>query len=567
MNKIKQQLADELKKQLNVNIDIAIFTNPPAADLGEFALPMFALAKEAKTNAPALAAELADKINSTESDLIDHAAAAGPYLNFFLKPEFWTASVLNRAESGKNESVVKPAKIMLEYSQPNTHKEFHVGHLRNACLGASLVNIFRHLGHEVIAANYIGDTGVHVAKCLWWLQKKYPDGQYDFGLKSKGEFLGDVYAEAVKKLEENADLESEVSAVHQMLEHQDSRIMDLWQETKKWSLDGFNLVYDELNVKFDEWFWESEEEVVGKKMIADLLKTGAVPQIKESQGAVIADLKEFGLEVVVLIKSDGNVLYGTKDLPLGKKKFDQFGVDKSIYVVDNRQSLYLKQIFKLLDLLGYQDKEKIHVAYDFVTLPEGAMASRKGNVVTFMSLYQAMIEKLVAETAARHSDWSEDKILSGVKTVALSALKLWMLKYENNSVIVFDMDKAMSVEGSTGPYLLYTVARINSILKKVAADEAPVDYSLLKEIEEKSLIKIISRFNDQVALSAEKYQPAYLATYLLDLAQAFNRFYHQHQVVSSDVNLQAARVKLVRAAKMVMEKGLSLLNIQSVEEM
>ncbi|PIR94649.1 arginine--tRNA ligase [Candidatus Falkowbacteria bacterium CG10_big_fil_rev_8_21_14_0_10_39_11] len=567
MSTIKHQLADELKKILKIVVDITLFTDPPKADLGEFALPLFVFAKEMKKNPNELATEFAEKINAGTSKLILNAEAAGPYLNLYFKPEVWNAAVITHTETLPTDSGGKPEKIMIEYSQPNTHKEFHVGHLRNACLGASIVNILRYQGQEVIAANYIGDTGVHVAKCLWWLQKKYPDGNYDFGHKSKGEFLGDIYAEAVRKLADNKDLESEVSAIHKQLESQNPEITNLWQKTKEWSMAGFNLVYDKLNVRFDEWFWESEEEIEGKELIFDILKKGTVPQIKESEGAVIADLKEFDLDVMVLIKSDGNVLYGTKDLPLGKKKFDKFNIDKSVYIVDNRQSLYLKQIFKLLDLLGYENKEKLHVAHDFVTLPDGAMGSRKGNVVIFWDLYNAMHEKLTTETKERHSDWTNEQIEKTASQVTLAALKFWMLKYENNSVIIFDMDKAMSVEGATGPYLLYTVARINSVLKKAGQISSKVDYSLLKELEEKDVIKIISRFDNVVKLSADKYQPSFLATYLLELAQAVNSFYHQHHVISSDGTLQAVRIKLLQAAKTTLEKGLNLLNIDSVEEM
>src|SRR3989339_195429 len=551
-------------------IEENILANPPKIELGQFALPVFQLAKEKKQNPAQFASELSKKLTQIKGNLWERVEATGPYLNFQLKLGKWNESVLkagkvSTASTASTASKVRIAsKVMVEYSQPNTHKEFHVGHLRNACLGSSLVNILRYQGNEVIAANYIGDAGVHVAKCLWFLQKKFPSGNYLVENKSKGEFLGQMYAEAVQKLEENPELSQEVSEIQRKLENQDSDMVKLWQQTKEWSMDGFQVVYDLLGVKFDQWFFESEEEIEGKKLINEIVKNKTIPEIKESEGAIIAELKKFGLDVLVLIKSDGNVLYGTKDLPLGKKKFDEFGIDKSIYLVDNRQSLYMKQIFKLLDLLGYEDKEKIHVAYDFVTLPDGAMASRKGNVITFMSLFGEMKKRLINETAQRHSDWSVKKIDSTAEKIALAALKFWMLKYENNTVIVFDMEKAMSIEVSTGPYLLYTVARINSILKKEKNKEN-IDFTVLKEVEEQSLIKHLSLFEESIVVSAEKYQGSYLCTYLIELAQKFNGFYHKHQVLKAENDVKQARLMLLKKVSQVLLKGLELLNIEAIK--
>ncbi|MBT5503030.1 arginine--tRNA ligase [Candidatus Falkowbacteria bacterium] len=565
MNKIKQQLADYLSKKLKIKVEPSQFTEPPNREMGDLALPCFDLAAQLKLDPQATCQEILKRAQADMLEIIEEVKAAGPYLNFVIKSAYLNKLVL---ESKFEPEKKVTEKVMIEYSQPNTHKEFHVGHSRNAILGAALVKIHRFLNKKpknVIAANYIGDTGVHVAKVLWYITKFNSNIDIPKGV-TNSEYLGQAYTEAVKKLEEDETLNQEVSDIHKELEAGDKDLVSLWRSTKEWSMIGFYDVYNLLNVEFDEWFWESEEEAVGKKIVQNILDEKTIPQIRKSDGAVIADLKEFKLEVLVLIKSDGNALYGAKDIPLGMKKFDKFKVKKSIYVVDNRQSLYIKQVFKLLDLLGYEDREKIHVAYDFVTLPDGAMASRKGNVVTFSKFYNEIWKKTIEETKERHDEWPRDRIEAVASKIALAAIKFFMLKYDNNSVIVFDVKKALAFEGDSGPYLLYTLARINSILRKTKL-KGKVDYSLLTDKTEKALILHMSNFNEIVVKVAQDNVPMRLCTYLIDLTQLYNNFYHQCPVLKSEENLRLARLTLCSKVKFLLEKGLNLLNIDPVDEM
>jgi arginyl-tRNA synthetase len=563
MNEFKQKISEYLSGLLEKQITAGDLSTPPTMAMGDFAFPCFTLAKEQKKSPVEVAKDLVAKI---QLDFVEKIEAAGPYVNFFIKDSLIAEKILN-------ENVARGAdptgeRVMFEYSQPNTHKEFHVGHLRNACLGASLVNMSRYLGHDVVAANYIGDTGVHVAKCLWNLTKFHSSDNIP---ENKGEFLGNIYSEAVAKLSENKDLEKEVSAIQAELEKgsPDSELVKLWQETKEWSLDSFRRIYDLLGIKFDVWFWESEEEIAGRALIEKILAENKIPEIKKSEGALIADLREYGLEVLVLIKSDGNVLYGTKDLPLGKKKFDNYELDRSVYIVDNRQSLYIKQIFKLLDLLGYENKQKYHVAHDFVTLPEGAMASRKGNVITLENFYEEVFLMAREETKKRHTDWTEDKLNRSAKFITLAAVKFWMLKYDNNSVIVFEKEKALAFDGDTGPYLLYTIARLNSILNQPEGklDSGSVNYDLLIEESEKRLMRHMAAFAETVALATTEYSPSRLATYLLQLAQNSNTFYHNCPVLKADEELKNSRLALIEKAKAILIQGLELLNITCLDEM
>jgi len=332
-------------------------------------------------------------------------------------------------------------------------------------------------------------------------------------------------------------------------------------------MESFLRSYDLLQVEFDAWFYESEEEDAGRKLLKKILKENSIPEIKKSEGAIIADLSEYGLDVLVLIKSDGNLLYGAKDLPLAIKKFKKYKIDKSIYVIDVRQSLYLKQIFKLIDLLGYSDKEKIHIPYDFVTLPEGAMASRKGNVVPFEKFYAEIFSHSLVETEKRHEDWNLEKKQFTAKMISLAAIKFGMLKYDNQSIIVFDVAKALAFDGDTGPYLLYAIARVNSILRRESLNGQKVNYAALKEPAEKKLILHIAKFDETVAAAGREFAPSKICTDLLELARLFSSFYHDVPVLKAEPKEKAARLALVERVGAVLREGLGLLNIDAVDEM
>jgi arginyl-tRNA synthetase len=560
MQELKKQISVFIRELTGVQINPQDFREPPNETMGDLSLPCFDLAKKLGKNPVEIANMLAE---SLKIKFVHKIVVQGPYLNIFLKPGF-----LNKLVVAGKKKITLPKderkKIMLEYSQPNSHKEFHVGHLRNAVLGSSLVNILRWQGHKVVAANYIGDAGVHVAKCLWNLTKFHAG---DTIPENKGEYLGAIYAEAVAKLEENEEYAKEVSALQKKLEKGDPELMKLWRETKEWSMQSFLRSYDLLQVEFDAWFYESEEEKSGRKLLKRILKENSIPEIKKSEGAIIADLTAYDLSVLVLIKSDGNLLYGAKDLPLAIKKFKKYKIDKSIYVVDVRQSLYLKQIFKVMDLFGYADKEKVHIPYDFVTLPEGAMASRKGNVVTFEKFYAEIFSHSLAETEKRHEDWTQEKKEFTAKMISLSAIKFGMLKYDNQSIIVFDVAKSLAFDGDTGPYLLYAIARVNSILRKESLTVQKVNYAALNEPSEKKLILHLAKFDETVASSGADFAPSKLCSYLLELARLFSTFYHDVPVLKAEPKERTARLALVERVGAVLREGLGLLNIDAVDEM
>ncbi|HDQ22341.1 MAG TPA: arginine--tRNA ligase [Candidatus Uhrbacteria bacterium] len=565
--KIKKQIVSLLKKQ-KVSIKIEDLEIPPSAAMGDLALPCFELAKKLKKNPSEVAKELAEKIKP--SGAVINVKNSGPYLNFLLD-YFKVAELLfkeiqkQKSRYGQNKEG-RGQKIMIEYSQPNTHKEFHVGHLRNVCIGSSLVNVYKACGYKVIPANYIGDTGAHVAKTLWYLQNFTNESDLA-KIENKGEFLGNAYAQAVKKNSENQNYKQQAQEILKNLEEGDFQLVELWQKTRKWSLEQFERIYQELGVNFDVYFYESEEEKAGKKMLQKLLK---YPFIKKSEGAIIADLSKYDLGVLVLLRKDGTALYGLKDIPLAVKKFKNHKVKKSLYVMDIRQSQYLKQVFKILELMGFK-KIMIHVPYEFVQLKSGVISSRTGNVVTYNEVKAAALAKVINETRQRHPKWPEKKVNDTAMAIVIAALKFGMLKSSNNKIITFDIDEALDVNGMTGPYLQYTYARLNSIFvksrKTCLGAKINLDYKNLATNIEKELVSDLLNYPQVILETQKTNDPSALTHYLYKLAQDFNTFYHKLPVIKAAAEVQAARFELLKAIKQVLSNGMELLGLTVLEEM
>lgn len=538
---------------------------PPSPDMGDLAVPCFYFTKLSRISPNQIAADLKEKIHP--AGVIKKVENAGPYLNFHLSGRYLSAHVLKEiSKKGPQYGARKLAKekretIMIEYSQPNTHKEFHVGHLRNAMLGSALVNFYRSQGYKVIAANYIGDIGSHVAKCLWALEKFHLGEEPETG---RGKFLGKVYTEAVNKTEADPEAKKEADAVQQKLENGDKKWLALWKKTRMWSLDDFNRIYGILGAKFDKFFFESEVEKPGKKIVSELLEKGIA---ERSEGAVIINLEKYNLKNFLLLKSDGSSLYSTKDLALAELKFKKYKLDRSYVLIDTRQDFYFQQLFKTLEVMGFTQKMDT-ILYEFVTLKEGAMASRKGNVVLFDDFYSEVVARATAETAKRHSDWESKKIAEVAEKIALAAIKFSMLKTGNENIIVFDLEEALSFDGFSGPYLQYTVSRINSILKREALPGIKdINFSKLNLQIEKQLVFEMSRFPEIVSVASKAFQPSQLAKYLFDLAKLFSGYYQAVPILKAEEKTRQARLLLVSEIRQVLVNGLELLGIPTLEQM
>jgi arginyl-tRNA synthetase len=556
LNNIKNELAKI------IGCEPADFMLPPNEKLGDLSLPCFELAKKENINPVALAMEIAKKINSQKYQ----ASVAGGYVNIIVNNNILAQEVLteikkNKNEFGRNQNG-KNKKIMIEYSNGNTHKEYHVGHLRNICLGDAINKIISANGHKSVPVSYINDFGIHTAKTIWYF-KNHQKELLKNNKNDQGYVLGQAYQLAVKELENNPEKKEEISLIMKSIESRKGEIYKLWQKTRKMSIDSFNKIYKELNVKFQNTFYESEVISDGLKLIPELLKKNI---LVKSEGAIIANLEQYNLAVLPIIRSDGTALYPVADLSLATKKFQKYKLLESIYVVDVRQSLYFKQIFKILELMGYKEK-MTHLSYDFVTLPSGMMSSRSGNVITYQDLRSQAIEYCLKETKTKHPDWSEEKIKKTAEILAVSTIKFEMLKVSSQKTIVFDINEALRFDGYTATYLQYTSARIQSIIRKAKGiKKNKVDYSKLKDLAEHQLIVKLAFFPEIVERAGKTYDPSHIAKYLFELAQLFNDYYHNTSIIKSEAEIMSARIQLASNISQTIKNGLALLGIEAIEE-
>ncbi|MBN1275323.1 arginine--tRNA ligase [Candidatus Woesearchaeota archaeon] len=542
----------------NIAETLSLLEAPPDPKLGDLAYPCFSLAKELK-KAPALVAqELAQQVKQELP--IDVVISAGPYLNFFLNKSMVAEAVLTK----RNGVVKRKERVMVEHSNGNTHKEVHIGHLRNLSLGDSLVRIMRAAGFPVVNAYYINDTGAHVAKCLWALLRRGGEPPAEKRLT----WLAELYREGARRAAEDEEAKQGADEVLRHLEADDDKeVAELWRETRQWSLDDWHRIFSQLGMlPFDAQFYDSEVIKDVPRIVARLQEKGIV---RESEGALIADLEEEGLHVVIIRKQDGTTPYLAKDLALAERKFNEYDIERSVYVVGAEQELHFQQLFKLLEKDGFRQAKKCHhLSYGLVMLSSGKMSSREGKVVLFDDLYADVLDHALHEVKLRHEDWDEKKQAKGAKAVALAALKFPMLAQEPSKRIVFDIKKSLDFEGETGPYVQYTYARLSSIIRKHGRKITErVDFSVLCAEEEQVLIKLLAQEQDVVQEAAEKYRPALIARYALDVSQAVNTYYHAYHILKEAADVKKARLLLAYKAREAIGRVLELLGIPSLEEM
>jgi len=553
INSIKKALIDSgVASEIAEKVQ---FSQPPNPTLGDISVACFALAPAWGVSPAEAAGRVQKVLNDEKFPSIESISVAGPYLNIVLNANWVMQSVLRPVGIKKQSH----PRIMFEYSQPNTHKEFHIGHMRNACYGSSLVNIWRAAGRNVLAVTYNNDVGSHVAKTLW-AYKKFHGGEKP--PVEKGRWLAGIYVEATRALEEHPEWKDEVSDVLRKLETKDKEWFKLWKETRKWSLDEFHAIYRELGLKFDASFDESAVKEAGQKIVDELLVRGIA---KESSGAIIMDFEDQKKGVLILRKSDGAGNYTTSDLALAQEKFSRYKLDEAVMVTDNRQDLYFQQLFLTLQAYGFKQK-LTHLSYDLVTLPEGAMSSRKGNVVLYEGLRDDVVELATKETRARHPEWSAKKVAATAHALAIAAIKFTMIKTSPKNIIVFDKSEMMAFDGFTAPYIEYTLSRISSIFKKSRGlIRAPKSYDW-NPVERELWVKIL-RFNQIVARSAESNDPSEVAKYCFELAKNFSSYYENNRVLDDNKLTRTARLTLVKQLAKTLEKGLDLLGLPIVTEM
>jgi len=559
---IKEEVVSLIDKEVKLDKSEirSLVEVPPNPDFGDYAFPCFKLGGHPVDEAARLIS------NIKKSKVIDRIDQKGQYVNFFVDKQMLAEIVIKQVfKEKKNYGVGKKKKdkIMVEYYQANTHKAFHVGHIRGTSLGESLSRILKHNGYEVIQANYQGDTGAHVAKWLW-AYLKYHKGQKP-PKTDQEKWIASIYVEAVKKINEKN--QNEVDEINLKLENNtDPDLTKLWKESRQWSLDSLDLVYEDLRAHFDRFFFEREMEPRAREIVKELLKKGLA---EVSDGATIINLEKYDLGVWVLLRKDGTCLYSAKDIALAEKKFKEFKIDRSIYVMGAAQSMHFKQLFKTLELMNFSQAEKCyHLSYAEVRLPSGKMSSRTGENILYSDLKEEMTKKLRKEVEKRHSKWSKKKKEESVGNIFSSAIKFDMLMQDPNKNIVFDIDKALDFEGETGPYVQYAHARACSILRKAKQRlDSRVNYETFNLEEEIKLIKKLGNFEMIVEKAGESFRPHLIARYLIDLSQSFNEFYHKCPVISDMRHVMRARLLLVECVRSVIENGLNLLGISAPEEM
>lgn len=540
----------------------------PNLTLGHYAFGCFPLAKTLRKGPPMIAQTLVEALTpQLESDeTIASVEATGPYLNFKVHSAAFGRDLIEAVNAGsffKRPLIEKPTRMMFEYSQPNTHKELHVGHLRNLCMGNAIVSLNRFIGQDVIPVTYPGDVGTHVAKCLWYIHYRANSA---LPTDNHGEWLAEMYVAGNAILEEEkgtpkeAENRAQLTQILKEIHDQSGPFFELWEKTRAWSLDLMRRAYAWADVTFDRWFFESEMDEPSLRYMHSLHEAG---KLIKDQGAIGMDLSEDGLGFCLLVKSDGTGLYATKDVELARRKFEEFGVEQNIVIVDNRQTLHFQQVFKVLEHLGFeQAKDCVHLPYEMVELPSGAMSSRKGNVVPFMTLAESMEAHIIEMYLEKYrGEWPDEEIAQTAHSIANSAIKYGMNRFDNNRKIVFDMDEWLRLDGETGPYLQYAVARMNALLEKIEATAAP-DYTLLAAPQELELMIKLNEFHGLVFRAATQFKPAHLCAYLYELAKLFSSFYAECSIAQApEEALKSARLGLVQACKAVLEQGLGLLGI------
>jgi arginyl-tRNA synthetase len=530
-----------------------------------------------KVNVNLRAVELAEQCAAALGNPagFERIEAVKGYLNLYFNTAEYAQRVLATILSAGpafGRSPARGERVMVEFSQPNTHKAFHVGHLRSAILGDTLCRILDFAGYDVVRANYPGDIGLHVIKWLWNYRKHHAGEQPSVDITR---WMGSVYAEASKRLEENPELEAEVRALYAAWDRRDPEVVSLWQATRQWSLDGFNQMYDLLDIHFDTYYFNSMVEHPGKEVVNELIQKGIAQDERPTGGPVIVKIDELlGLKdekyrVLVVLRSDNTALYATEDLALARRKFSDYpDLIKSIYIVDVRQSLHFQQVFKTLEIAGDPFAVRCqHVPYELVSLPGNVvMASREGTVVLLEDLIREATSRALQVVEEKNPDLPAETKQAVAQAVGIGAIKYPMLARENAKQVTFDWQSALDFNGQAAPYIQYAHVRANSILRKAGGSPnhwQPYPFSPA----ETQLIDLLSRFPKEVLRAAAEYKPLLIANFAYELARTFTDFYNECPVLTADEPVRTGRLHLTTAVKQTLANALRLLGIQAPEAM
>jgi arginyl-tRNA synthetase len=558
-------------KALGLSASAIVLEHPADESHGDYATNIaLALAKEAKTNPRELAGKIANEISKQKIEFVDKVEVAGPgFINFHVSPQIFVRemeSILKRKDLYGNSNEWRGRKVLVEYTDPNPFKEFHIGHLMSNAIGESLSRLVASHGAKVRRMCYQGDVGLHVAKTLWAVQKNIDSMPAKRApLSERTGFLGACYVEGSNAYEDDPKAKEEIEALNKSIfEGKDRKLMKLYKLGRKWSLAHFEEIYKKLGTKFDYYILESEVVHDGMALVEEHLEKGV---FEKSDGAIVfkGEKHDPRLHTRVFINSQGLPTYETKELGLNTKKWKKMRPDESVIITANEQNDYFKVVLKALEIIEPEAaKATKHVSHGMLRFAEGKMSSRKGNVITGESLI-ADVENMVHEKLAGR-EIEEKKKAEIASIIAIAAIKYSILKQVTSSDIVYDFDKSISFEGDSGPYILYTAVRAQSVLDK--AKKEGVKLKVPKEAAHvNSLERKLARFPEVVARSADEKAPHYVATYLIELSSMFNAWYANVPIVKTDDPESPYRVALTSAARIVLVNGLHILGIEVPERM
>ena len=568
---------------------------------GHLTLVVFPFLRISKKKPEVTAQEIGEYLVQNENVISKFNVIKG-FLNLTIASSAWV-ELLNKIQSQKNYGIVPATEdsplVMIEYSSPNTNKPLHLGHVRNNLLGVALANIIGANGNKVVKTNIVNDRGIHICKSmLAWL--KWGNGETPESTGKKGDHLiGDYYvafdkhyraevkelmaqyqAKGMSEEEAKAMAEKEsplMKEAHEMLvkwEQNDPEVRGLWAKMNSWVYAGFDETYKALGVTFDKIYYESDTYLEGKEKVEEGLKKGLF--FKKEDGSVWADLTPEGLDQKLLLRSDGTSVYMTQDIGTAKLRFQDYPINKMIYVVGNEQNYHFQVLSILLDKLGFEwGKDLLHFSYGMVELPNGKMKSREGTVVDADDLIEKMVEdakQVSADKINKLTDITEEEANEIARIVGLGALKYFILKVDPRKNMLFNPEESIDFNGNTGPFIQYTYARIRSVLRKAAEAGIVVPETLETGIElsekEESLVQLLSEFATNVKIAGKDYSPSTIANYCYDLVKEFNQFYHDYSILhEEDEKKMVFRLVLSANVAKVIRLGMGLLGIDVPERM
>lgn len=563
MINFKKIIGEKIAKvtELNVEEIVSYIEIPPNEDMGDYAFPCFKLAKVLKKAPPVIANELKEKIEIDEN--IQKIDIVGGYLNFYINKLILTKIVLEEIEKssenyGANSSG-KGKNILVEYSSPNIAKPFHIGHLRNTVIGASLYNIYKFLGYNTIGINHLGDYGTQFGKMIEGYKRW--GNEYNIEANPIDSFM-DIYVRINNLCKEDESILEICRENFKKIEEGDTECNELWNKFKDLSLKEFQRVYDLLGVKFDSLNGEAFYSDKMDEVVEKLYSKGV---LKDSEGAKIVDLEDKNLGVCMIKKSNGSTIYATRDLAAILYRSRTYDFDKCLYVVAYEQNLHFKQIFEVAKYLDISEKclkGLEHVAYGMVRLSSGKMSTREGTVIKVDELLQEAIDrvqKVIEEKNANLENREEEAIKIGVGAVIFSNLCTTIIKDQ-----VFDWDTVLNFNGETGPYIQYIYVRTKSVLEKVGyiPNLEEINLELLQDKESLKVLTNLYNFENILMSVVEKNEPSILARYLVVLSQSYSNFYNENKIICEDKEVQNARVFLSKAVGTVLKAGAGLLGIK-----